>query len=618
MKRAESIPGVGRIVAWVRSSYRRKLAAVLLVVLLIIGAASLGLYLQISWLLGDSVERSMTAAANAEADELTEWTRQKQLVTHALSAHPVYESGDDAEIREYLDERVRSQRKARLTNAYIIDRRNQTVETSLRRELEGTSLTDLPWEEDFAFRAFDDVRVTQPYRTEDGTTEVGFITPIQHQPGKLLVVTVNAASIFERFEHPVDGGFTRVVDSNGTVVFADDPSVSQQQYHSGALRAPIVGMGIRGESGFRTELAYERSRNGSVDYVAAFAHVDGTDWVLIEHAPASEAYEIRNRVRTWIGIVGVVSLVAMLGVVALVGADVTGAVSRLTDRAERIEGGQYDVTFETDRPDEFGDLNRTLASTRDTLQERFEKIRETSQALKTSNTALKERTEMVSVLNRIVRHNVRNDVNIISGHTEFLSEAIDDDDLTTHVDSIQETAQRLATISGQSRRINELLADENAERVELSFPECLAEPIADVRSSFEDATIRVHVRGSTPIQTSTVATFPYILADVVEQLVEHNGGSVVVDVYIEREPTDGDQRSVVIRIDDDGVGLPALDVRAISAGEVTPLNHGEGLALWCLAWTVDKSGGDLVVDSDDSTVEVRLSPGPEETTRNNG
>ncbi|WP_434530293.1 HAMP domain-containing protein (plasmid) [Haloarcula sp. NS06] len=53
-----------------------------------------------------------------------------------------------------------------------------------------------------------------------------------------------------------------------------------------------------------------------------------------------------------------------MGVVGVLGRDVTGALSRLTDRAEQIEDGQYDVEFDTDRPDEFGDLNRTIASTR--------------------------------------------------------------------------------------------------------------------------------------------------------------------------------------------------------------------------------------------------------------
>lgn len=62
-------------------------------------------------------------------------------------------------------------------------------------------------------------------------------------------------------------------------------------------------------------------------------------------------------------------------------------VSSLAERARRIEAGDYDVTFDTARSDEFGDLNRTLAATRDTLRRRFTELTETTNALEASNAA---------------------------------------------------------------------------------------------------------------------------------------------------------------------------------------------------------------------------------------
>lgn len=606
----------GRLVDAIRASYRRKLATALFVVLLISAAATAGLYVQSGAVLGESVERSMTTAATAEANELTEWTGQNRLVARLLSEHPVHGTGDDAQVRAYLRTQRAAREETHLVDAYVIDRRNQTVETSASRSLEGTRVADLPWDERFAFRNFDDVRMTNPYETANGSVAIGFITPIRAKPGHLLVVAVDAAGLFDRFEHPVDGGFTRVVDSNGTVVLADDPSAALEQYHDEPFRAPAVRSGLRGETGFTESPGY--GTGDGTAYVAAYAPVEGTDWVVVEHAPASSAYAVVDRIRGWIFVIGLVAGVGLVAVVAVLGADVTGALSALSRRAERLAAGEYDVEFDTDRPDEFGDLNRTLATTRNTLSRRIEELNETKAALETSNVALEERSTMVSVLNRVLRHNVRNDVNIIAGRASLAAERTNDETLREELDVIRETALDLAAISDRTRRIANLLAEDHAEPRPIPLAEELPSALDGiVAATKEEATAVDDGQPATPaadgptvvidVDSDAVAegpaTLPLAVADVVEELLEHNDEAVRIEVTATRDPDDG---AVVLRIDDDGDGLPALDVQAVGQGEETPLQHGKGLAVWCLEWTVNTTGGELRLDTDRATVEVRL------------
>ncbi|MUV61323.1 sensor histidine kinase [Halobacterium sp. CBA1126] len=421
-----SLPVLGTVVDVVRSSFRRKLTTALLVVFLIISIGTVGLYVQVGGLLEENVEQSMTAAAETEADELREWCGKNRLVTQLLSEHPVFEDGDRTEVREYLQAQRGGRSDTEIVRAYVIDRRNQTVAVSSDEDMKSQPIEELGWTERFAFQDFDDVQVTGPYAVQDETV-IGFISPIRRTPEQLLVVEVDTATIFDRFEHPVDGGFTRVVNSNGTVVFSDDAAATLTQYRDGNRRAPAVSSGLRGDSGFTESPAYETQPETEGEYVAAYAAVPNTDWVVIEHAPASEAYVITQQALRWIGGIAAFTLLALVGVVGVLGRDVTGALSRLTDRAEQIEDGQYDVEFDTDRPDEFGDLNRTIASTRDALQQRIEEIRETQTELEASNASLEERSEMVNVLNRILRHNVRNEVNVITGRAELAASRIDDE-----------------------------------------------------------------------------------------------------------------------------------------------------------------------------------------------
>ena len=597
-----SLPLLGRLRDAVRASFRRKLATALLVVFLVISLATVGLYVQIGALLDENVEQSMTAAANAEATELNEWSSQHRLLARLLSEHPVHESGNSSEVRAFLTAQRSGRQEASVVRAYVIDRRNQTVAASADPQLEGQRVSDLPWEERFSFRDFDDVQLTHPYKVDNETTVIGFITPIRQTPGRLLVVEIDTASVFERFEHPVDSGFTRVVNSNGTVVFADDGDAELTQYREGPQRAAIISSGLRGETGFTDSPSYGDAPDSA--YVAAYDSVPGTDWVVVEHAPAEEAYVINRQGRTWIGAIAVLASAALLVVVGVLGTDVTTALSRLTDRARRIEAGEYDVQFQTDRPDEFGDLNRTLASTRDTLHARIEELRATKADLQTSNTELEERSAMVNVLNRILRHNVRNDVNVIAGRTELAASRTDDEELQEDLEAVKEAAWALADLSDRTQRIKQLLSEAGSDTGPLQLEASLSSAIATFDGSESDVTISVDDGATTAIEAPPM--LPVAVADVVEQIISHNDGPVCVDITIAEDETTGVDDVVVVHIDDDRNGLPELDVRAVGTGEETPLNHGKGLALWCLEWTVSKAGGELDVDPADATLEIRL------------
>mgnify|MGYP000203420493 CR=1 FL=1 len=600
----ERLPGVGRVVAAIRSSYRRKLAAAIVVVLVITSVAMLGLYVQVGVLLGENVEQSMTATASTQAGEITEWSSRNRLVTRVLSEHSVFASGDQTAIRDYLQTQRAMRTETIIESAYVIDRRNRTVETSAPRSLEGTHTDELPIELPLAFQHFDTVRTTRPRKTADGGTIVGLTTPIRQYPGHLLVLVIDADDLGSQFDHPVAGGFTRVVNSNGTVVLADDPSATLRQYQDGPLRAPAVSMGLRGESGFVEQSRYEQSTGTTGDYVAAFAPVEGTDWVVIEHAPTSSAYAITREVRTWIGIIGVVTLGGLVGVVVVLGADVTGSLASLSRRAGRIAGGEYDVSFDTDRRDEFGDLNRTLATMQDTLQQRFEELRETKRDLEASNRALEERSTMVSVLNRIFRHNVANDVNTITGRAEILEEQIEDEGLRAQLDVITETAWGLAAISDRAKRFRTLLSEENATTIQVDLEECLSATLDEIRARAPASTVTLTVSDD-PVVAQCISMLPLAFGDIVDRLISHNGGTTTVDIAVTRT-SEADGASVVITVDDDGHGLPALDVEAIEDGQETQLSHAEGLALWSLKWAVDKSGGELAVHTAETTLTIRL------------
>lgn len=240
--------------------------------------------------------------------------------------------------------------------------------------------------------------------------------------------------------------------------------------------------------------------------------------------------------------------------------------------------------------------------------QRITDLRATRYELESTNVELEERSSMVRVLNRVLRHNVRNDVNIIALQTADVREEIDDDRVRRKLDTIEDRAWGLERISDHTQRIRQLLTEGPTSTTELRLGESLEPPIERVESAVSNATIELESPEETELPIEGPSTFPYAVADVVEQIVTTNNGSEPVDVTVTlKQSSNGrDGESVLIEIDDDGGGLPEMDVRAIENDEETSLRHAEGLSLWCLEWAVRRADGELYTDLDDETVKIRL------------
>lgn len=238
--------------------------------------------------------------------------------------------------------------------------------------------------------------------------------------------------------------------------------------------------------------------------------------------------------------------------------------------------------------------------------QKLDELSTTRSELERSNAALKERSSMVSVLNRILRHNVRNDVNIIAGQAEHIESRIDDNRFQEELETIETTAWKLATISERTQRIRQLLTEDSKDTRVIHLEEQLDASLERVQRSTRDATVTLKNTRDGKVTIKGTSTLPRIIADVVERIILSNAGVVQVEITIAGDPDGQNRESAIIRIDDDGDGLPELDIQAIKNDEETPLRHAEGLELWCLEWAVKRADGELDAEPADGTVEIRL------------
>ncbi|WP_136690042.1 sensor histidine kinase [Halorhabdus amylolytica] len=212
------------------------------------------------------------------------------------------------------------------------------------------------------------------------------------------------------------------------------------------------------------------------------------------------------------------------------------------------------------------------------------------------------REQQLDVLNRLLRHNVRNEMNVVRGHAELLAEELEDPDKLSRIDPIVETVD---TVTERAEKVATLTrAFEADEPATIDLGIVLGDAIESVRTArpaasfeFQAAEEDLRVRGATSLGVAFEELF--------ENAVEHNDAAepaVVVSIG-----TDGPPDSVTVRIADNGPGIDEQERAVIEEGRETALQHGSGIGLWLVAWVVRTFGGTIDFEVDDgTTVVVRL------------
>lgn len=199
------------------------------------------------------------------------------------------------------------------------------------------------------------------------------------------------------------------------------------------------------------------------------------------------------------------------------------------------------------------------------------------------------RKQRLEVLNRVLRHNLRNRVDVIKSNAE----AVDSDSNTEYVAAIRESADGLANLSSKARATDQLVS-----RPARQSSGDLSATVRSLADSVGGEAVTLDVPDSAPLVTDWDALRKAVRS-ALENAVEHAEESVTVSIA-------EIQRGYEITVADDGPGIPDSELASLDAETETPLQHGTGLGLWQLEWGITKLGGDLSFETDDGTT-VRMA-----------
>ena len=217
----------------------------------------------------------------------------------------------------------------------------------------------------------------------------------------------------------------------------------------------------------------------------------------------------------------------------------------------------------------------------------------------------KRRERLVRVLNRVLRHNLRNDMTVVGGLAETLETRLDDAERDIAA-RIGRASDRLLELAEMARTLEENIDDSpTIEPVDVVPMVETASAGADER--YPDATITV----DTP-ENAVALGAPRLetaLWELVDNAAQHGGEEPTVRISVTVEAD-----SVRIVVADDGPGLPEGERAVLTSGEETPLIHGSGLGLWLVHWIVTGLGGEILVSDVDTGAQIEIAlpcAGPE-------
>ncbi|WP_058997399.1 sensor histidine kinase KdpD [Haloarcula sp. CBA1127] len=212
---------------------------------------------------------------------------------------------------------------------------------------------------------------------------------------------------------------------------------------------------------------------------------------------------------------------------------------------------------------------------------------------------LKRQRDNLDLLNQIVRHDLTNHLQTISGRAELLRDQCSDDALE-HVDGIQESSRSAAELLETAGNLATVMRQTDWETEPVALGQVLSSVTEDITATYNDAQVTVPDEyPSVRVQADELLSS--VFRNVLTNAIQHNDSappSVVVDVT-----DDGD--GVHVTVADNGPGIPDEQKQAVfERGEKRPDSDGTGVGLYLVRTLVDAYGGDVWVEDNEPTGTV--------------
>ncbi|MFW5974215.1 MAG: ATP-binding protein [Natrialbaceae archaeon] len=251
----------------------------------------------------------------------------------------------------------------------------------------------------------------------------------------------------------------------------------------------------------------------------------------------------------------------------------------------RKDGSTYPVESWVSKVDDFpGPIESTsevvfIAHVRDISERRAREQR------------LEEQRDDLEILNQVVRHDIRNDLQLVGAYAELLEDHVDEAG-REHLRTVRESAANAVDLTTTARELSEVMLRPGDETQRIPLARTLELQTEEVRSAHPEASVEV-AEDFPDVEVVGDDMLDSVFRNLLKNAVQHNDAATP-EIRVSAAERVG---SIEIRIADNGPGVPDSQKEGIfGRGEKGLESGGTGLGLYLVRSLVDGYGGDVWVE----------------------
>jgi PAS domain S-box-containing protein len=204
----------------------------------------------------------------------------------------------------------------------------------------------------------------------------------------------------------------------------------------------------------------------------------------------------------------------------------------------------------------------------------------------------RDREQWLRVVDRTLRHDLRNKLNVIRGKAETISRE-GSHSVRDHARTVVEQSDGIVSTADKTRIVNEII-QRRSEPETFDLTATVVRAVRSAARQFPEASITFD-----PPETVVVTALPRAetaVEELIENAIEHTDRDrpeVSVSLVTETD-------TARVEVADHGPGLPEVERRVLTGrDDIDQLNHSRGLGLWLAYWTARHSNGRLLFMEND-------------------
>ncbi|EMA32649.1 ATP-binding protein [Haloarcula japonica] len=208
------------------------------------------------------------------------------------------------------------------------------------------------------------------------------------------------------------------------------------------------------------------------------------------------------------------------------------------------------------------------------------------------------------VLFRVLRHDLRNDLNVALGHLgELQRETAErgDPKSRAHVEQLNDTIDDIIDTTEKARQIEFAFDADRRAQEPIDLVPCVREQAKTIRQSYPEVTVELDLPAESRVYADWM--LDTVLQNVIENAVIHCEETPTLFITVEEQ-----DRTVFVHVSDNCPSIPQHEQDVLDSGTETQLSHSKGIGLWLTTWIVESYGGavHLTATDDGNTVTLEF------------